>query len=190
MNDATKKALTENGVALIDTVLSRFGLGAAAQLMYSIRNTVTAIAEEAFQDKLDRFVKGVGNIEPAEAELFAEELGKDKERFFKKLILSLDRLDEEGKADLTAKLFRAAVSFLLDKDQFNRLLSVIEKTYYDDLTMFIKTNDARIIAQKGLFVIPEGEGHKYASLVAAGLMEEKTQSPAFLTPHKFDVTAF
>ncbi len=189
MTDQEKKRLTQIGVSLLDVALVPFGLSGSAQTLYSVRQTVTTFAEEAFQEKLNQFVKGTGFINSESALLFAENLGKDKESFFKRLILALDRLDIEKRAGLVGKIFTSAVEGIIEIEMFNRFVSIIEKTYYEDLTFFISDQQERVKATKALFIMPEDEEHRYSQLVAAGLLEHSTKTFGLPSPYRYKVTS-
>lgn len=136
MEDKMRKQAEETIVALVDTGLAYFGIVSGATAIYAMRNTATEIAEQAFLRKLERFFGKVEKISEKDKARFGQELAEGKRPFFEKIILVLDRLDEEDKADVAGNLFKTAILEQIDKPTLNRLLDVVNRTYWQDLVYF------------------------------------------------------
>lgn len=98
-----------------------------------------AIRDKLFALKVDRFLANLGNAAAGDIAAMRFELKRDPElaqRTGRCLAITLDRLDEIEKAEITAKLFLAFLRKRLNLYQLRRLCRVVDQGFLDDLQLF------------------------------------------------------
>ena len=112
-----------------------FGIGIKGFSLYQ------KITEAFFTKKLLKFLIELKNIPLAERKKFINELESKNEtaNAGERLLITLNRLDDENKATLIGKLFNHTILGKLNYDEFKRLTHIIDNAYIDDLNL-LKNN--------------------------------------------------
>ncbi|MEL4895801.1 hypothetical protein, partial [Crocosphaera sp. Alani8] len=91
------------------------------------------VKQHFFVKKLKRFLENLSDISNEDKKRFSDKINnnsKSSEKLYEQLIIYIDRLDEEEKADLVAKLFKAYIQKRIDQQLFFRLARAIEQAFY------------------------------------------------------------
>lgn len=93
--------------------------------------------------KILQFLNSLSTISLEEKEDFIKKLNSENqsEEIFERVLVILDRLDEEEKASILGNLFKLYVYEIITKDKFLRLAAIVEKSYLSDLKAFYKILD-------------------------------------------------
>ncbi len=109
-------------------------------------NAKVKIQDEFFIKKVKKFVLCLQDIDHNTRNKFQEKLRNDPEysqKVGEKLVIILDRLDDEGKAELLGKLFRAYLGEKIDQQMFFRLSQAIDKAFFYDLIDLVYSKKSR-----------------------------------------------
>jgi hypothetical protein len=90
--------------------------------------------------KVAKFLFRLREISVEDRREFLNKLQKDekyKGQVVEKLLLILDRLDEEDKAEVLGNLFKAAIEGKISVDEFLRLSVIVDKIYLKDLKALV-----------------------------------------------------
>src|SRR5688500_4086508 len=93
-----KKAIADAGLTIVDSAVTLFTQVSMLQLGSAFKQAYSSIKEELFHEKLAAFFENTKNIPKADIESFLSVLENDKDVFFKRLFVLLDRLDDKQKA--------------------------------------------------------------------------------------------
>lgn len=110
------------------------------QGLIALYKTGVGIRERHNLKKILKFLNSLSSISFEERQAFIGKLNSEnaKEEIFEKLLLILDRLDEEEKALILGNLFKLYVLEVITRNQFLRLSSIVEKAFLNDLIVFHK----------------------------------------------------
>ena len=108
-----------------------FGIGFKGYSLYK------SISESFFTKKLLKFLIELKEIPLLEREEFISQLEFKKEtnKAGEKLLITLNRLDDDEKASMIGKLFKYTILGEIEYDDFNRLTYIIDKGYITDLKL-------------------------------------------------------
>lgn len=112
-----------------------FGLG------FKFVNLCKNIQDAFFTKKLLKFLIELKDISQDKRESFINNLeAQDKtKKAGEKLLITLDRLNDDDKATFVGRLFNQTISGNLEYDEFKRLTHIIHNAYIDDLQI-LKNN--------------------------------------------------
>jgi hypothetical protein len=131
----------------------------------SLAKIYTSFNEKIFLDKLEAFLKA-SQTSPEERKCFEISLNLDKEEFYKKLWILIDRLDDNEKATIVGKIFKRAIEGKIKIDQFLEASDIVRKTYIGYLKSML------IEYQSGTNPIRSNQYHR-RQLIQIGLLVEK-----------------
>ncbi len=103
---------------------------------YTGYNVTLSIREGFLLKKISRFLFSISEIPQKEKEEFISKLEIDpkyQSKVVEKTLIMLDKIDELGKADVYAKLFKSLVAEKIDIDTYARFLHVVQQAYLEDL---------------------------------------------------------
>ncbi|MGK7887315.1 MAG: hypothetical protein AB4057_22135 [Crocosphaera sp.] len=109
-------------------------------------NAKVKIQEEFFIRKVKKFLLCLQNIDQDSLNKFQQKLQGGSEYSKKvggKLVIILDRLDDEGKAELLGRLFRAYLEERIHQQILFRLSQAIDKAFFDDLIYLLQTEKSQ-----------------------------------------------
>ncbi|MDO5970100.1 hypothetical protein Q4Q35_09800 [Flavivirga aquimarina] len=141
------KAITELTPELLETGLDLivesdvlkdipvFGIGFKSFSLYQ------KITESFFTKKLLKFLIELKEIPLSERKKFINELESKNQtaKAGEKLLITLNRLNEDEKATFIGRLFKHTILGKLEYTEFNRLTHIIDNAYLDDLKL-LKNN--------------------------------------------------
>lgn len=166
----------------LDLFLGAHNLPPIASLSVTGADTVIDAIQRAKENftgkKLENFVNETQQATDEERIEFLQRLDENPKKFQERVLLIIDRLDDEKKAKMLGKLCKAFILRQLDKNIFSRLAPVIERTYFDDLEFFYtryqnRISDSRVRTSQELveFELHEESKPMIGNLVNAGLIE-------------------
>lgn len=148
-NGVVKNA-SEVTLTLADSAVTIFTQVSPLQIGTSFRNAYSNIKAEIFNEKLQSFLQETQELKKEETNKFLILLSNDKEEFFKRLFIVIDRIDEKDKSKMLGKLFKSLVQGKVQSEDFLQLTSMIEKTYIEDLKYLIKRYSPQMLSIKTL----------------------------------------
>lgn len=103
-----------------------------------------------------------------------ELLNTEQKEFFNRLYIFIDRLEDKFKAKVLGKLFKALLNIKIKKEEFLLLTSIIERTYVQDLHMFLAKQPISSfgVSESELLFIHQDRGF-IDRLVSVGLYKEE-----------------
>ena len=137
------QAINDLSPDLLDTALDQitdseilkdipiFGLGFKSYSLYQ------KITEGFFVKKLLKFLYQVKDISMDERQRFIEELEAKEEskKAGERLLNTLNRLDDDEKAEIIGRLFKQAILSKIEIEDFNRLSHIIDNSYISDIRL-------------------------------------------------------
>jgi hypothetical protein len=164
------KELVVAGTAALATAADAFFSFPIGTALHQIVTFSSSLKEELFNEKIRLFLSEMSEITDAQKIDFLQAIDDDPVVFKKKLIVQIDRLDDEAKAKMLAKLFKATVIKFIDIPTFRRLSSIIERAYVDDLALLPLVYDQKIPGYK----VKQPDRHaNLRSLSSLGLLTER-----------------
>ncbi len=130
---------------------------------YAVYKTTVSLRDRALIKKITRFLFSLNKITSKERTDFKEKMAKDikfKKKVGEHLLLILDRLDDMDKPHLVANAFGAFEKGLIGYEEFQRLASAIDKTFFPDLITFNANKDYKPLSSNTIL-----------SLVNSGILE-------------------
>jgi hypothetical protein len=122
---------------ITDLFLAKKGLPPIANISFEGINTFYKVAshlkEKSFNKKLEIFLKRTGETSDKDRLNFLESLDENKEEFWCRIILHLEKIDDEQKSEITGNLCKALIINDIKYDDFFRLVLKIENIYIEDL---------------------------------------------------------
>jgi hypothetical protein len=106
---------------------------AGSQTVYHV---VKEIKEKTFNKKLSDFLQETKKTTDQDRLKFIQRLGNDEKRFWERVLLLIEKMDDEKKAKITGRLCHALILEQITLDYFFRLALIIERTYLFDLEFF------------------------------------------------------
>lgn len=129
--------------SVVDFFLSKKQLPAVAKVAWTsskiVYSYVLEFREKSFNNKLYKFLKETEKTSDKDRINFLRRLGKNKQLFFQKTLMLLDRLEDDQKGKMVGKLCAALILKQITVDQYYRAALMIEKTYRPDIVNFHKT---------------------------------------------------
>lgn len=107
--------------------------------MAGLGRSLMSIPDRLFVLKLRRFVSELNGVPERKKKAFLERMERDGlfEKVGEKVLMIVDQIDDADKASLAGYVFRAYVTGIIDKDQFEILCSCIRLTRIADLDAFL-----------------------------------------------------
>jgi len=185
MGDEIDKNASNSVFAAIDLALAAIGFLPVATLIGAVGNTFSSIQNATLIENLYAFFSSARKANTKEREKFFADLGADKERFIRNIIIAIDRMNDMKKSEMIGNLFVNLVEGYFLKEEFVRLCFVIEKVYVDDLYALKDKNSVIHKIQK----FQEVEEPMYIqTLIANGLLQNAKPAVGIASPIKYEVT--
>jgi hypothetical protein len=156
----TRKSVNSAALTIADSLISVFTQVSPLDIGNAFKSVYQTYREEIFYEKMQSFFQESESISSSEKQAFLDALMEDKQSFFKRLFILLDRLDEREKANIIGRLFKALIKQIIDSDSFLRLCTAIDQVYMNDLEFlknrYSSTGNRKykmmeaIISEKGL----------------------------------------
>jgi hypothetical protein len=170
MSEVTKET-KDAVVTVVDAAISAFIQVSPLQIGIAAKNAYSSIKANHFMEKMEAMLIESNDISIDEKNRFLEFLDNDKDEFFRRLWIVLDRVDSKEKAIVIGKLFSAFIKQKIDKSSFVKLSVIIDASYYDDLkyltTYVHSSHPQREVIVNNFFI--------KRRLSNAGLLEEEIQ---------------
>lgn len=138
-NEARKNIIKSGGnaaISVVDSVIATLIPLSPLQVISSISNSYSTIKQELFNEKLLAFLQRDDSITENEREIFVKLLEDDKDEFFKRIFIVLDRLDSVEKAKILGNLFTALIRGHITMEVFLELTPILENSYIKDIRIF------------------------------------------------------
>jgi hypothetical protein len=103
-------------------------------------NVVQKIKLIAYVKKVGKFFNELKDIPVAEREKFITQIDKNYKRLFDAIHIQIARLNDEEKARLIGKLFKAAIREEIKIDDFKRYSNMIESVFLPDFVLLEATS--------------------------------------------------
>lgn len=104
--------------------------------------TNISISDCIFYSKLDKFFRGIEDIDyETRIKFISKHINGKESAFAKKVITNIDLIDDEDKAELIANLQRALFYEKIDTGLFFRLIFAVRDTAYEDLYYLLSNKD-------------------------------------------------
>lgn len=136
---------------MIDGVAAVLLMPPVASFAISAVRSITQLNEDQFKEKLKLFL--IEADSPQEnKDKFLKLLDKDADKFFSRLFKVLDRIEDEEKAKIIGRLFKALLKDEIDIGEFKELCTKLDTAYLGDLglmTDFIREDKARQMLTDG-----------------------------------------
>ena len=119
----TKEVVVEIGTALGNVIKT-----------WKMLKSVASIPTKIYLRKFERFCRGISDIPLEQRQKFMEKLGH--ERFQRESVFILNvvnRIEEEDKLPLLAKILDACTAGVITLSEFRRLTMLVDRTLYSDL---------------------------------------------------------
>ena len=134
---------TLKSTALDDTI----GLIPYGNTLVSLVKSCCDIPSMIFWSKMECFLKGIAVIPYEERQKFSEKFANENyKEFVKRLILLVDKIDDDRKAVIMSNLTRALMQELIDINTFFRLQNIVTNIVFEDLiflTEHIRTHNLK-----------------------------------------------
>ena len=142
-----RKSIFDNEVTKIAIDVAEVGLDSLTSdgllkelpglnIVMGLIKTKQNIQEKFALRKLLTFLNNLNDISDKEKKQFYEKLNTDEEeqqKFFERLFLILDRLDDVEKAKISSNIFKLYILGVMSRSLFLRLINIVEKAYLDDI---------------------------------------------------------
>lgn len=162
---------------VLDGVASAFFLPQLASPTVSAIRTIAQVNEDEFIEKLHAFLSEV-DVPLEVKQSFVKALDRDAEKFFKRLVMVINHMDDKEKAVIGGKLFESLLLNKIDVRQFNKLSTVVKNVYID--TIFVLKDMAQDVVTyaDGTKVYPKitSDEIEAQELLAAGLLLKEATS--------------
>jgi hypothetical protein len=191
MDEKTQNSIIKKGneiaLATADAIISVLLPLQPIQYLTSVTNSYNSIKEELFYEKLKSFLGKAENVTERERDAFLRVLDKDKDAFFKRLFVVIDRLDGTEKAEIIGNLFRAFIQGKMEATEFFELVSIIEIGYIKDVRFFIEKYSKQPIPLRSK---PFGSNRdsQLKKLSNIGLLESQSSTFGTQTTETFNLT--
>lgn len=101
---------------------------------------VCDIPSMIFWSKMELYLNGISELSFEDRQKFSEKFANEEYKdFITRMIMLVDKIDDNRKAEIHANLTRALMQELLDIDTFFRLESIVNNIVYEDL-IFLENN--------------------------------------------------
>lgn len=134
---------TLKSTALDDTI----GLIPYGNTLVSLVKSCCDIHSMIFWSKMECFLKGITVIPYEERQKFSKKFANENyKEFVKRLILLVDKIDDDRKAVIMSNLTRALMQELIDINTFFRLQNIVTNIVFEDLiflTEHIRTHNLK-----------------------------------------------
>ena len=130
--------------------------------------------------KIKKFLSSLSSISDEEKQSFLVKFDSNesyKNKIMERLLILIDRLDDEEKSKIVGSLFRAAIQDKISITEFQKLCNVIDNIYIDELKSFcifnsrLITNEDKIVYSESSEYYRNSNSDKY--LASLGLMREQ-----------------
>lgn len=177
-----KDILKEVADVVVKTFLKE-GLLKSSGIMNVISSMVSmrkGISDAFFEDKLKTFLENLSDVSQEDRDAFCKKLdsgkGKTTEQLFKHLVVVINKLEEEQKAEILANLFKLHIYGVIEELEFLRYASILNRVTLGDLMAIQR----RVSQNMGLGAPTIEEFNRMddelvqESLIAAGLLQSVT----------------
>jgi len=132
MNKNIKEESINLGISIIDAFsgIPVFGT------VNGFRKIYTEINEQIFREKLESFLKEYSNEEEIRNK-FKISLGEDEDTFFKKIWIIIGNLDDNEKATILGKVFKAVLNEKIKIESFLQIAAAVQIIPMIYLTYFL-----------------------------------------------------
>lgn len=116
----------------------------------SASKVVNSMREMFFAKKILRFLYEVKEVSIEERQAFYEKINKNEKetkRIGQNVILVLDRLDDELKASIIGRIYKACLLGKVTLNEYLRLTMIIERTFICDLINIQHTNNPKNLSK-------------------------------------------
>jgi hypothetical protein len=127
-----------------------------------------SLKEKFFFKKLVRFLFEIQTVPEKERSKFILELEKSEQRkkVYDNTLLVIDRLDEETKASIIGKLFCKLVEGIVERDEYFRLVNLVEKVFIADLELIKYKAEAYRATERPMEVLRELDNEFFKETMA------------------------
>lgn len=116
------------------------GLIPYGKTLVSLAKSCCDIPSIIFWSKMESFLRGIAIIPYDKRQKFSEKFANEGyKEFVKRLILLIDKIDDDRKSSIMANLTRALMQELIDINTFFRLQSILSNIVFEDL-LFLANN--------------------------------------------------
>lgn len=116
--------------------------------------SITQVNEDEFIEKLRLFLAETDASTDAKQK-FLRLLDKDAEEFFKRILKVLDSIEDKEKASMLGKLFKALLNGKMEIKNFNKLATIIQRTYLDTLKFVREFSEEVVTVSEGNKLFPD-----------------------------------
>ena len=141
--------------------------------LYAFYKTTVSLRDRALIKKLLIFLSSLSSVSPEKRKAFKDRINKDekfKQKVGEQLLLILERLDDMEKPYLVAHAFQAYIEELINYEIFQRLASVIDRSFFLDLKSLKSVKNYRKLSS-----------HSIINLVNSGILELVSTTSVILT---------
>lgn len=141
--NAIKKGCTETGKDALITRLDNLGFGIPSIFI----NGYTVLRDGLYYEKINIFLDKLDDKGTREKiEFYNENVVKDKDKFYKNVLMKLESINEVERIEILANLFHATISGDINQNQWERLSYMVTSMSYYDIQDFdsIKFIDGKI----------------------------------------------
>lgn len=158
-------------------------VGKALQLAQSIRSTADAL----FIRKVARFLQELANTSKEDCEHFLTELdaADKREQFQESLLLLLDKMDQSEKATVVGRLYRAAIQNQISLADAQRLSSIVNRTFYNDLIYLTEFEDETIGSDPDIAIGLRSNGLLQVTQEDYGTLDDPTSGGIYYTLNSY-----
>ena len=134
--------------------------------IFAFWNAHKSLQEHFYFRKLNLFLQNIEDINEADYYEFLKDAESDKERFTNCILLILDKIDDEMKAILIANAFKVYVEEKFSFEIFNKILVIINRSFYSDLTKISLFDEHEILLTNNKQI----ESESLEELFSSGLL--------------------
>jgi hypothetical protein len=188
-SDKINNNAADTALVGIDLALASIGFPPITTLFYSIGKTISSLRHEILIDNLKAFFSNAKKADKQDIDRFFQSMANDKDAFIKKLIVCIERVNDEKKSEMLGNLFVNLVKDKLATQEFLKLCFIIEKVFLDDLVI-LKTDysSQEIMLARALVYVPVKNPLAEQSLFANALLINIEQSRGSINPIKYEIS--